>query len=205
MNQPLIGSYAITQTFGENPASYARYGLRGHNGIDYACPIGTPVYAVADGRVIKAGQDPAGYGDYIKVQYDGYADIYAHLSYRLVSVGDNVMSGQVICRTGSTGNSTGPHLHHERRPDDEPRDNGYNGAVDPLVYPAAVTVKDKLPADMVLTADMVNLRGGPAIEDNILGLMREGAQVMGLDRDGPWVRVQVTGWMHGDYLEVRDA
>ena len=92
------------------------YGLR-HTGVDIAGPIGTPLYAVRSGSVIKSqcGWN-GGYGCYIIVDHgDGITSLYAHASQLLVSVGDEVTQGQTIALMGSTGRSTGPHIHFEIR------------------------------------------------------------------------------------------
>lgn len=97
-----------------------KYGVAGpywasgyHTGIDYAAPTGAPVVAAADGVVTFAGWNGA-YGNQVKVQHeDGSVTTYAHLSSSSVSVGKSVGAGDQIGRIGSTGNSTGPHLHFE--------------------------------------------------------------------------------------------
>jgi murein DD-endopeptidase MepM/ murein hydrolase activator NlpD len=85
-----------------------------HTGVDYAVPVGTDVLAVADGVI-----DPATWGKSYGIQLveklDGGWFIYAHLSKTLVKPGDKVIAGQVIAKSGNTGNSTGPHLHVELR------------------------------------------------------------------------------------------
>jgi murein DD-endopeptidase MepM/ murein hydrolase activator NlpD len=110
----------VTQWFGQNPAAYAKFGLRGHNGVDFSCVVGTPVKAVADGVVAWVDDDPAGYGLYIRVWHKalGVHSFYAHLSKQQVKKGDTVTQGQVLGLSGNTGNSTGPHLHYELRPCD---------------------------------------------------------------------------------------
>lgn len=88
-----------------------------HQGIDYAAPIGTPVSCVADGRVISAGWS-GGYGRLVRVGHrDGYETRYGHLSGfgKGVKTGAPVSQGQIIGYVGSTGLSTGPHLHYEVR------------------------------------------------------------------------------------------
>lgn len=94
------------------------FGLRGgrsHYGIDIAAPHGTSIRAVAEGRVVYS--DWAGtYGQLVKVDHGhGVETRYAHASRLLVQAGDKVSAGQVIARVGSTGRSTGPHLHFEVR------------------------------------------------------------------------------------------
>ncbi|ERP31418.1 M23 family metallopeptidase [Chitinivibrio alkaliphilus] len=82
-----------------------------HNGIDYAIEHGAPVYAVAPGRVVVSGYDRYS-GNKIAIRHaDGYTSYYLHLSQKNVRVGQSVHSRQVIGRVGSTGMSTGPHLH----------------------------------------------------------------------------------------------
>lgn len=87
-----------------------------HGGRDIACPKGTPVYAAADGIVIKATYMNTSYGNHIMIAHgnDVYT-LYAHNSELLVSVGDEVKQGQQIALSGDTGNSSGPHLHFEVR------------------------------------------------------------------------------------------
>jgi len=87
-----------------------------HAGIDLSGPHGTPIYATADGVVANAGWNSGGYGNLIKVDHGrGIETRYGHLSAILVRPGDRVTRGQVIARMGSTGRSTGNHLHYEVR------------------------------------------------------------------------------------------
>jgi len=89
-----------------------------HQGIDLAAPLGTPIYATADGTVSEAGWNSGGYGNLIKVDHGrGIETRYAHLSSLAVRPGQRVARGQVIGRMGSTGRSTGSHLHYEVRID----------------------------------------------------------------------------------------
>jgi murein DD-endopeptidase MepM/ murein hydrolase activator NlpD len=82
--------------------------------VDYAVPSGTDVLAVADGKIEAANWGKA-YGTQLVQSLDGGYFIYAHLSKTLVKPGDKVTAGQVIAKSGNTGNSTGPHLHVELR------------------------------------------------------------------------------------------
>lgn len=85
-----------------------------HPGIDIGAPTGTPIYAADAGYVISAGWSNVGYGNMILINHgNGYLTRYGHLSSFNVEVGDSVKKGQIIGRVGSTGNSTGPHLHFE--------------------------------------------------------------------------------------------
>jgi murein DD-endopeptidase MepM/ murein hydrolase activator NlpD len=87
--------------------------LRHHNGMDIACPSGTPVKPVAAGTVIFSGTRP-GYGNVVVVEHpDGTITLYAHNSRNLASNGEQVDPTTIIATTGSTGRSTGPHLHFE--------------------------------------------------------------------------------------------
>lgn len=87
-----------------------------HTGMDLGIPTGTPVYSIAEGKVIKATVSSVGYGVHIIISHaNGIQSVYAHLSKLLVSTGDIVKAGQKIGLSGSTGNSTGPHLHFEIR------------------------------------------------------------------------------------------
>ena len=93
-------------------------GIHGHNGIDLANTIGTPVMASADGRVIlaKVGGYNGGYGNLIIIAHsNNIQTVYAHLSAVYVSAGQDVTQGTVIGALGNTGRSTGPHLHFEVR------------------------------------------------------------------------------------------
>lgn len=86
-----------------------------HDGVDLAAPTGTEVYATGNGTVVKAGKEPT-YGNVIEINHGfGYRTCYAHLSKIFVHVGDSVKRGQTIGYVGSTGRSTGPHLHYEVR------------------------------------------------------------------------------------------
>ena len=84
-----------------------------HNGVDIAAPIGTYIYAADSGVVTRALYTNVGYGIYCIVEHGGYQTLYAHCSRLIVSVGQQVQKGQIIAYVGSTGNSTGPHLHFE--------------------------------------------------------------------------------------------
>jgi len=89
--------------------------LRPHHGQDFGVLTGTPVYATADG-VVKARSGRTGYGNTIILDHGyGVKTFYAHLHQYLVKPGDFVKRGQMIALSGSTGRSTGPHLHYEVR------------------------------------------------------------------------------------------
>ena len=97
-----------------------------HDGIDIAVPTGTPVHAAAAGIVIYASW-MTGYGNLVVIDHgNGLATAYAHNSSLVVTVGQLVEQGRTISLSGSTGNSTGPHVHFEVRVNGVP--------VDPLRY-----------------------------------------------------------------------
>jgi len=90
----------------------ARWGTT-HYGLDFAGPIGTPIYAAADGVVIEAGP-ASGFGLWVRIQHeDGNITVYGHMQDYSVREGDKVKAGEQIARTGNRGYSTGPHLHFE--------------------------------------------------------------------------------------------
>jgi len=89
----------------------------GHVALDIGIPIGTQVHATMAGKVISAGWNNEGYGNLVIVQNGAYKTYFAHLSQIPVSVGQEVKAGETVGISGSTGNSTGPHLHYEVRKD----------------------------------------------------------------------------------------
>lgn len=85
-----------------------------HTGIDFTAATGTPIYATGDGTVREAGYDNGGYGNNVVINHGyGYQTHYGHMKKVKVRVGDRVKRGEVIGWVGSTGKSTGPHLHYE--------------------------------------------------------------------------------------------
>ncbi|MBF0492338.1 MAG: peptidoglycan DD-metalloendopeptidase family protein [Deltaproteobacteria bacterium] len=90
---------------------------RFHQGMDLAYPKRTPIQAAAEGKVVFSGKK-GGYGNAVMIQHDqGYTSLYGHADENLVKVGARVKKGEVIAYSGSTGRSTGPHLHFEIRKD----------------------------------------------------------------------------------------
>lgn len=101
---------------------------RMHRGIDVAGPVGTPIFAAAAGVVVRAGWNSGGYGKLVDVRHpDGSLTRYAHNSRLLVEPGQQVRQGQQIAEMGSTGYSTGPHLHFEIHLPEQ-------GSVNPIAY-----------------------------------------------------------------------
>jgi murein DD-endopeptidase MepM/ murein hydrolase activator NlpD len=112
-DRPVRG-YAINSAFGlrQLPGQAARR----HEGVDIAAPRGTSVYVAAEGAVLRTGYDPEGYGRFVEVRHpNGMTTLYGHLSRLDVAKGDPVAAGARIGLVGSTGRSTGPHLHFEVR------------------------------------------------------------------------------------------
>jgi murein DD-endopeptidase MepM/ murein hydrolase activator NlpD len=91
----------------------------GHVALDFGIPVGSPVKATMDGEVVYAGWNDEGYGNLVIVQNGNYKTYFAHLSKIPVEVGQTVHAGEVVGKSGNTGNSTGPHLHYEVRKNGE--------------------------------------------------------------------------------------
>ena len=110
---PLSSNGTITSRFGTrvDPISGV---VKTHGGTDIAAPEGTPILAAADGTVVAASYNDGGYGFYIKIKHDDtYSTLYGHCSVLHVTAGQTVKQGQLIAEVGSTGYSTGSHLHFE--------------------------------------------------------------------------------------------
>ena len=107
--KPVSSGYTITSRYG------SRWGGM-HTGLDVAAPTGTTIYAAASGTVTTVQSLSGSYGNYLIISHDnGVSTLYGHCSSILVSAGEYVSQGQEIATVGSTGNSTGPHLHLEIR------------------------------------------------------------------------------------------
>lgn len=120
MKTPINGA-RISSNFGKRKHPISGY-TRLHKGTDFAAPTGTPIYAAGNGTVQRASRN-GGYGNYIKIKHTrGYETAYAHLSKyaKGIKAGKKVKQGDVIGYVGSTGASTGPHLHYEVYVDGKP-------------------------------------------------------------------------------------
>ncbi len=116
---PSVGTGTfVMPTSGKLTSPYgARWG-RTHAGIDVGASTGTPIYAADNGIVVEAQYKNNGYGNFISIDHgNGFVTYYAHCSEILISPGDVVAKGDLIAKVGSTGRSTGPHLHFEVRQD----------------------------------------------------------------------------------------
>jgi murein DD-endopeptidase MepM/ murein hydrolase activator NlpD len=122
LRTPVDGA-RLSSAFGPRRHPVLGY-TRMHKGVDFAAPAGTPVIAAGDGTVVFAGRN-RGYGNYVRLRHDDeHGTAYAHLS-RIapgIKPGRKVRQGELIGRVGSTGLSTGPHLHYEVLRGDEPID-----------------------------------------------------------------------------------
>lgn len=159
---PVKPPYRISQYFGGNPSTYSQFNLKGHNGLDIAVPLGTPIFAAATGRVdrLEKKYEPfqwaANLGNYVRIVTNidvnlRLETVYGHLHTVNVTVGQDVQAGQLIGHCDSTGFSTGNHLHFGVRELDMRNEvininNGFLGYVDPM--PLFAEVDEKFPVDV---------------------------------------------------------
>lgn len=152
----------VTQVYGRgvNREYYSQFKvdgvpLEGHNGIDFATPVGSDIVAVADGRVVEVANDSKGYGLYVKLVHTWGESLYAHLSQQMVELGTMVRRGQMIGKSGNTGKSTGPHLHFGLRVNPYNRRDGMGGYADPALYLKETVLTPTIPVSdraMVINA-----------------------------------------------------
>ncbi|GAA2397005.1 hypothetical protein GCM10010420_23490 [Streptomyces glaucosporus] len=123
--RPVLGDHRITAAYGI-PGSW-RAGH--HTGVDFALPVGTPVYSVGPGTVVFAGRSGS-YGKAVTIRMDdGHYTLFAHLSEISVGSGERVKARTRVGASGATGRVTGPHLHFEVR-----TSRAYGSDVDPVAY-----------------------------------------------------------------------
>jgi murein DD-endopeptidase MepM/ murein hydrolase activator NlpD len=130
----------ISQGFGSNPQTYAQFGMKGHNGLDIAAPTGTPIYTPHDGHITYE-TDSKGYGGQARIKYkEGvyeYELIFGHMS-KFEGGNRDIKEGEILGYVGSTGFSTGPHLHFGVRKLKNGTvldyNNGFMGYFDPLPF-----------------------------------------------------------------------
>ncbi|MEO7634629.1 MAG: M23 family metallopeptidase [Sphingomicrobium sp.] len=150
-DKPVKSDASFTSAFGVRSDPF-RGGAAMHPGIDLAGAYGSPIYATADGTVARAGWNSGGYGNLVELDHGrGIMTRYGHLSAIVVSAGQHVARGQLVGRMGSTGRSTGNHLHYEVRIDGRP--------VNPIPFMKST--------DYVLA--MQRRAGAPAMESLALG------------------------------------
>lgn len=108
---PLKGKLHITSGFGKRRNPFGKKESEHHNGLDLSAKAGTPIYAMLPGEVAHIGYDPRS-GNYIKLRHGNFTVIYCHLIRKPnIPIGSKVFPGQPVAQVGSTGRSTGPHLH----------------------------------------------------------------------------------------------
>lgn len=164
MTYPVRAS--ISQNFGDNPTAnirpgspdywiiqqFGNYQPDGHTGIDFSCPVGTEVSAVASGKVLHSGWMAGTYADNpwwvapgfagicIVIDHGTFIGIYGHLSRAIAAKNSWVNEGDAIGLSGNTGGSTGPHLHFEVLPDGYNLNARFYGRVNPLPYLGSASI-----------------------------------------------------------------
>ena len=202
------GRWRISQYFGERPHTYTQ--SRGHNGLDWAIPVGQPIYCAWDGIVEVAREDTFGYGRHIRIRHSHGITIYGHMSRNDVKVGDRVKAKQQIGLSGGAvsdpygGFTTGPHLHFEYRWDitapQVPGGYKYN-AVDP--FPLLIShVKEEPLFHIKVKVTALNVRSGPAVSFGHLHLIRRDEVYKVYEERNGWFRLGQNRWCSGDSAYV---
>ncbi|PSN11393.1 metalloendopeptidase [filamentous cyanobacterium CCT1] len=110
--QPIAGRAKVSSEFGLRPNPFGARSYEMHEGIDFSGPVGKPILATAEGVVVRADYN-GGYGNHVRIDHGyNYETLYAHMSEIEVKIGDRVQRGDVVGYLGSTGRSSGPHLHY---------------------------------------------------------------------------------------------
>ncbi len=208
--------YPLTQGFGENPQDYAVFKQAGHNGIDMGCPLGTPVCAAADGVVVHTGVDKNGYGKYVRVSHEKFETLYAHLSEIEVKPRQVLHAGDRLGLSGSTGNSSGPHLHFELRIPWEPIAGYPGGARDPMPFLEVISNQLSVISSAIKIDEkqsVIEIQPGEAVRvtatDGLIIRREPGGEALGAARCGDvfeaaraeddWVGVVV--YVHAAWLQ----
>lgn len=202
--RPVDKVYPISQGWGENPSWYPA--TRGHNGLDYACPVGTPVVAAASGVVTRseldtqtAANSKTGYGYHVRIQHEnGWTSVYGHFSQLQVKTGQKILAGEVIGLSGNTGFSTGPHLHFEVRT---------GVAIQSSIDPSGMIVETLPPKEPMMNVritaegDRLRVRSGPGTEYGVVRQLSAGDQagVIGLAGSDVWL------WIGDGYIKYQAA
>jgi hypothetical protein len=213
--KPFRGDFAITQIFGVNPANYVPYA--GHMGVDYATPVGTPLFAPAAGIITETPLLTYGYGRHVKMKLpSGIVIVFGHMSAVAVVKGEVVEAKTRIGESGGSksdpyaGYSTGAHLHFEIRvPGLE--SNGFGGAVDPLPYLISweedMSQEPALWRGQISGTSRVNVRAKPATGTTaVVGSLLPGntVEVLETTKVGSydWHRIRwiETAWVRGDLV-----
>ena len=207
---PIDPATRISQKFGANPGWYPT--SQGHNGIDWAAAVGTPVYAMQDGVVIIAEerQEKSGYGRQVRIQHNEGISIYGHLSKLLVSKNDTVKAGQQIGLSGGntddpcSGFSTGAHLHAEYRlTSGAPQvPGGYAyGAIDLLPLLTVEDYEEVEPLYRVrVTIPNLLIRSGAGASYPVVKRYASGEYDVFEERDG-YGRIGVGRWIALEYTQ----
>lgn len=213
---PVGTGWVVTQTFADHVARAKRMGCcpkpgAGCNcyyygGIDWGCPLGTPVYAAADG-VVQYKRELGGYGEHVRLTHvDWYMTIYGHMSEVVRLTGDRVKQGDLLGYTGNTGNSTGPHLHFELRHNGIPED--------PMPYLTAAPTppEPEQPAEdwsdlpkeptapliEVISTEYLRVRKDPG--GDVISWLRPSARFYALAYQDGWIRIE-PGWISADWVK----
>lgn len=136
---PFEGQYALSQAWGSNPEFYGRFSyggvpLKGHNGFDFALPVGTPLLTCDAGRVLRVSYGSTGLGKYVLMEHDWGESVYGHMEEIDVTVGQELRGLARIGVSGNTGNSTGPHLHLGIKVAPYRRTDGWGGYCNPAPF-----------------------------------------------------------------------
>ncbi len=211
----------ITQGFGARPEFYRKFGLPGHEGLDFQAPQGSEIYAVADGFVSDVRLDENSspqhkpYGTQVRIQHaDGYLTIYAHLETVVVTRGQQVKAGQLIALADNTGNSFGSHLHLtlEKKGATARGETNYPyDIIDPTPYlepfkeqpPVPPTPPDKPTIQVQVHSPEVgylNMRHAPYVGSELVEQLKDGA-ILGALEDEATSRSKVG--QSGQWLWVR--
>ena len=185
-----VDSVVVTQEFGENPDKYPKTG--GHTGIDFAGKLGDFIYAAEGGKVKKIGFDPQGYGNYLIIDCgNGIETLYAHLM-SPPEVSGKVKRGQIIGYMGSTGWSSGVHLHFEVRLNGKPQN--------PRFFFDAVERLQKV----TKSKPSINLRISPVLSPKtIYATLYADDTFDVLEENQDWVRIKIDKelWVHKSVIE----
>ena len=200
MRHPVPGA-RITQRFNENPAYYQPLGYMGHEGLDLACAVGTPVYAAHDGLAVHMPYS-SGYGRYLRIENAEVQTTYAHLSAYTVKDNTFVKAGEQVALSGNSGTVTGPHLHFGLRAKPIVFSNGYQGYVDPMPY-----------LEVLVSKLGVHYQLSPPLRGDLTDVVRDSniGYVKAIDPDNwpkpakemfPKQKVIARLWIGGDNLEA---
>jgi murein DD-endopeptidase MepM/ murein hydrolase activator NlpD len=138
IGKPFKGDHSLTLGFGRQHRDptvgqkYTDFHVLGHDGVDFDLPMRTPVIAVDDGKVVRAGDGD--YGVTSVIEHSWGKSYYGHLDMVIKPEGSEVKKGEIIALSGNTGLSSGPHLHFGIKPDKNDVENGYFGKINPLPF-----------------------------------------------------------------------